>query len=563
MFEYIKRFLSINIAFLVILIVVAFSLYQKTINYELLQLDDHKFISNNILYISNIKNIPKLFLQDVYYKSTSNYYRPILSLSFFLETIIFGYHTQVYHITNILLFIFSFYLIYLFCLKLQLNKNISKLCCLLFFVHPIFSSTAIWIAARNDTLLVIFVLLSFINFINYITSNKNKYLIYTITAFILALFTKETAVVSVLFYFLLVYCFKYKISKQQICKLFLAMFISLLIYFIFRKISGAHIDYLDILKNYKFIISNIFSYLFIYTEKFILCEYIPVLTYNIQITNTMIYISMSLLVIVIYSYLKSIIDRKKILFCFLWYICLLFPTFIIVEQQLFFHRLLLPSVGIIIFLILLIEYILKKYSVSKKYLIVLFVLLFISLFYASLLQKDKYKTSQDFILNCYLDSKNRISDFLFINFLIDKGDYKKAKNLLEEKMKKQTTKRDILTYAKILFFEGNIDDAENIYLQLEKDLPNESIVYFGLSIIYYAKGNYTKSEEYIKKAHFLDKYDTNILNQMALIYFAKEEYRKSLNIYENLLNLDKNNQNYKDKVKELNKKLQIKEIKND
>ena len=185
------------------------------------------------------------------------------------------------------------------------------------------------------------------------------------------------------------------------------------------------------------------------------------------------------------------------------------------------------------------------------------------MFYASLLQKDKYKTSQDFILNCYLDSKNRISDFLFINFLIDKGDYKKAKNLLEEKMKKQTTKRDILTYAKILFFEGNIDDAEKIYLQLEKDLPNESIIYFGLSIIYYAKGNYTKSEEYIKKAHFLDKYDINILNQMALIYFAKEKYKKSLNIYENLLNLDKNNQNYKDKVKELNKKLQIKEIKND
>ena len=50
---------------------------------------------------------------------------------------------------------------------------------------------------------------------------------------------------------------------------------------------------------------------------------------------------------------------------------------------------------------------------------------------------------------------------------------------------------------------------------------------------------------------------------MALIYFAKEEYKKSLNIYENLLNLDKNNQNYKDKIKELNKKLQIKEIKND
>ena len=117
MFEYIKNFLSVDIAFLIILIVVAFSLYQKTINYELLQLDDHKFISNSISYISNIKNIPKLFLQDVYYKSTSNYYRPILSLSFFLETIIFGYHTQVYHITNILLFLFNIFILFKITIK--------------------------------------------------------------------------------------------------------------------------------------------------------------------------------------------------------------------------------------------------------------------------------------------------------------------------------------------------------------------------------------------------------------------------------------------------------------
>ena len=299
----------------------------------------------------------------------------------------------------------------------------------------------------------------------------------------------------------------------------------------------------------------------IYTEKFILCEYIPVLTYNTQITKTMLCINISLSVMVIYCYIKNIIDRKKILFCFLWYICLLFPTFINKEQQILFHRLLLPSVSIIIFLVLFTQYIVKKYPISKKYLITAFVLLFISLSYASILQKEKYKTSQDFIINCHLDSKNRISDSQFINFLIDIGNLKEAKSLLKERMRQQSTIKDTLTYAKILFFEGNIDEAKNIYLKLEKALPNESKVYFGLSIIYFAKRNYDKSEEYIQKAYSLNKHDTYTLCQIGLIYLAKEEYQKSLDIYENLLKLDKDNQDYIDKIKELKEKLQTKETK--
>lgn len=561
MFEYIKKFLSTNTAFLIIVIIVVFSLYQKAINYELLQLDDMEIISSNISYISEIKNIPNFFLQDVFFNNKFKYYRPILPLSFSLETIIFGYHPQVYHTSNILLFIISFYLIYFFCLKLQLNKNISKFFCLLFLVHPIFTSLAVWVSARNDSLLLIFVLLSFINFINYITLNKNKYLIYTIFSFLLALFTKETSVISLLFYFMLVYCFNYKISKQQIYKLLFGIFLSLTIYFVLRTIAVSSVKFSDISVIYKNIITNTLSYLLIYTEKFILCEYIPVLTYNTQITKTMLCINISLSVMVIYCYIKNIIDRKKILFCFLWYICLLFPTFINKEQQILFHRLLLPSVSIIIFLVLFTQYIVKKYPISKKYLITAFVLLFISLSYASILQKEKYKTSQDFIINCHLDSKNRISDSQFINFLIDIGNLKEAKSLLKERMRQQSTIKDTLTYAKILFFEGNIDEAKNIYLKLEKALPNESKVYFGLSIIYFAKRNYDKSEEYIQKAYSLNKHDTYTLCQMGLIYLAKEEYQKSLDIYENLLKLDKDNQDYIDKIKELKEKLQTKETK--
>lgn len=67
MFEYIKKFLSTNTAFLIIVIIVVFSLYQKAINYELLQLDDMEIISSNISYISEIKNIPNFFFTRCFF----------------------------------------------------------------------------------------------------------------------------------------------------------------------------------------------------------------------------------------------------------------------------------------------------------------------------------------------------------------------------------------------------------------------------------------------------------------------------------------------------------------
>jgi len=316
------------------------------------------------------------------------------------------------------------------------------------------------------------------------------------------------------------------------------------------------------LKNYQNIIINMISCLFIYTEKFILCEYIPVLTYDTEITKTMIGINILLLAIIIFSYLKNIIDRRKILFCFLWYFCFLFPTFIIIEQQKLFHRLLLPSVGIIIFLILLIEYVLQKYPISKKYLIILFVILASTLSYASFLQKNKYKTAQDFILNCYLDSKNRISNAQFIDFIIKEGYFTNAKKILEEKIKVRTTKLDILFYAKLLFYEGNIDYAEHIFLQLEKDLKNKIIIYIELSKIYVVKNNYDKALEYINKAYKIKSYDTDVLKQLALVYEKKGDYNKSLQIYSNLLKLNSDIV-YQNKINELAEKINNKEIKND
>ena len=266
MFSYIKRFFSTNISFLIILIIVIFALYGKAINYELTNLDDTILIKDNITYISNIKNIPNFFTTSCFYSKDCSYYRPILTLSFAIETILFGYNIKVYHITNILLYILSFYLMFVLLLKLKSNKNISKFILLLFAVHPILLSLPIWIPARNDTLITIFTLLFFINIVLFYNDNFDKYKVFYYLFFLLALFTKENAIILIPVYFLFIYTFQFKIKKRQILKDILIFLFIFLLYITLRNISISNISVLSIIANYKLFLKTLLT-VYLYSRK--------------------------------------------------------------------------------------------------------------------------------------------------------------------------------------------------------------------------------------------------------------------------------------------------------
>ena len=192
----------------------------------------------------------------------------------------------------------------------------------------------------------------------------------------------------------------------------------------------------------------------------------------------------------------------------------------------------------------------------KKYFIALFLVLFFTFFYSSYTQSEKYRNNENFIVNLYLDSKNRISDFSFIDLLINTGRFEQAKEILLTKMEKRTTFREILYLARLYLSSGNLEDAEYAYLQLEKDLPtNKDLVFIPLSELYYLKEDYKKAYEYIQKAYKLYPYDTLVLKQFAKIAEKTGNTDQALNIYRNLSKIDRNNEEYKNKIKMLEKDL--------
>ena len=554
MLSYIKRFFNTNLSFLIILMVVIFSLYGKVINFEALFFDDNQMITNNMSYVSSIKNIPNLFLQDCYYSNNHNYYRPILTLSFALETIIFGYNTKIYHFTNVILFILSFYLMFIFLAKLNLNKNISKLILLLFSVHPILMSLPAWIAARNDTLITIFVLLFFISFLNYIKTNKQIYRILYYLFFAIALLTKETGIAIIPVYLLFLCFYDIRITKKQLLTDFSFFIIITFIYFIFRNLSiGKTI--LNIF-NFKTILTNCFHEFLIYNKKMFIPEHIPIVLYTAKINISSLSISFFMFIALLFAFVKKIIPRRKLIFGLFWFLIFLIPTFFTVKEQILFHRLMLPFFGIYIILITLIEQIIIKHPNLKKYFIIFYVILFFTLSYSSYIQCDKYHDNTVFTLNFYLDSKESTNYLALLDLLIENGNLNEAKKILSERVKEGASVDEMFYLAKLFFAYGDFEQAENICLLVEKVLsPQEKHnIFVLLSEIYYIKEQYDKAYEYIKEAYKTNPHSTNILKQFARIA-EKTEIAQALDIYKRLSEIDKSNKEYKNKISLLEQEL--------
>ena len=205
---------------LIVISIFVFILYARTLKYEYIGLDDTTLIESNYTFIKNFSNIPKAFKMDVMCVEKSgisekDYYRPMLTLSFMLDAHIAG-NTKPgwYHFANILYHIIACLLLFTLLHKLKVNPIAAFLLTLLFSVHPVVDQAVAWIPGRNDVLLAIFLMSSFIYFLNYLATKNNKDLFWHIFFFACTLFTKENGIMLPLiciFYFQFIQ--KDKLSK--------------------------------------------------------------------------------------------------------------------------------------------------------------------------------------------------------------------------------------------------------------------------------------------------------------------------------------------------------------
>ncbi|MDD5593916.1 MAG: tetratricopeptide repeat protein, partial [Candidatus Margulisbacteria bacterium] len=125
------------------------------------------------------------------------YYRPLVTLSLMLDAQWGGTAPWAYHLTNLILHLLVSCLVFLFFINIKYKRDLAFLFSLVFAVHPLLTDAVAWIPGRNDLLLAVFTLSSFIGFVRFIETKRWPYYWGHLVLFFLALLTKEAAIVLV------------------------------------------------------------------------------------------------------------------------------------------------------------------------------------------------------------------------------------------------------------------------------------------------------------------------------------------------------------------------------
>lgn len=543
------RIFKSNLFFFILLFLVVFVVYGKSINFGITNLDDDTLVTKNIDYLSNIKNIPNLFLTDCYLIKETQYYRPILSVSFALEAILFKDNLKIYHLDNIILFILSLICIFIFLSKLKVNQYILKFLVLLFTVHPILSPVPVWIPARNDSLLTIFFVLSLINYLNYLKTVRKKYLFFCVVLFALSLFTKETTILLILIYPLLNYCFNIKFTKKQFINIFISVLFIFVIYFFLRWFAAAHTDTTLYISNWKYYLKNMFFGLMTYTEKIFYPKNIPIMSYDIKPTILTWFINILLLILlVIYSFFSNREKKKAILFGLSFSLLAILPTFALEEYVFLTHRLIISLSGILIILSVIFKSLIIKLPKIKKYLFIFFAFYFILFSFCSFMQINKYKDSFTYWNNAYKDAPNYyvVPNGLATEYMNLKN-YDIAKKFSLEAINLNKNIDNCINYARIIFLTGEIELSKQIFHQLLELQKQQYNIYTNLYNIYLFENDMNNALECAKQAaHYSPSISEKIqaLENLAMLYAVSGQYNNSLQILFELIKYNKKSNYY-------------------
>ena len=198
--------------------ILIFIFYFSILNFGYVHFEDNNVIIHNSKMLQETSAFAKVLTSDVNFGNTSNAFRPLQNLTFWIDTQLFGFNPFGYHLTNLLLHIICSLMIMKYTFLISKKRSASFLIASVFAIHPFSMMTIAWIPGRGDLLLLLFgtMFLIGIQHLNHKSSHKNLLLI--ALSLFLALLSNETAYVLVPLAVLLTFIRKIKWEKNQFFK---------------------------------------------------------------------------------------------------------------------------------------------------------------------------------------------------------------------------------------------------------------------------------------------------------------------------------------------------------
>lgn len=537
--------------------------------------DDHLVIVNND-FVKSWSNLPAIFnkayltrFSDINYLglkdigSGESSYRPIVTISYFIDYHLWKLNPAGYHVTSLFLHLVNTFLLFALINLLTKNKKIALVASLLFALHPVNAEAVNVISFREDLLVFLFYIASFILYVKSCGCSGGKragFYIFSLTAFFLALFSKEMAITLPFLIILYDWFFVFDGKARDMLKSFKSSYAGYFIvcafylwvrFFIMVNEAGEPAGY-----------AGGGFYPNILTMSRVFSGYIQWLFFPINIHATLpddigmisrslldrgVFFSIILLAACVIAAFRLYRNSRHASFAIFWFFITLVPVANIVPitNYMAARYLYIPAAGFCFLMGIFLTG--KRFGRDAVIIIVIFYSMF------TMIRNMGYKN--DFVL--WQDMvekypKNALAHSSLGSYLKDRGmldraiqEYKLALGLDPDYAK------DYVSLGACYYYKGLLDEAGIEFKKALELNPYLPAAYINLGSVSGEKGKHEEAIDYFKQALKLDPGYVDAYNNIGVSYAKMGRYAEARSAWEKALEIKPGNKKAQENLRKL------------
>ncbi|MBI4707871.1 MAG: hypothetical protein HY761_08110 [Candidatus Omnitrophica bacterium] len=545
-----KITLSKDKIFIILLALVGFVVYSNSLFNDFV-FDDKALIVYNPA-IKSAKFLPQILQKDIYInfwqntpnQPVSNVYRPCQLLSYYLDYKIWGLNPLGFHLMNLILHLLNAVLIFYLIFALFSDFKVSALVSVLFLVHPLQTSVVSYIAGRADLLSFLFMLLGLFCFLKFNQTRYGKFYVFSLICALLALLSRENALLFLVFLLLILYIQKAKPGQYLWAAPFVLLDFAYLLWrnYLFGSVQmplpAGQLHFWQYLLN---ILNLIFQYVLLLLSPLDLrlLRTTPFLNSFIQPQAILVTGFFILLVSGLIFFRKN----RLLVFGTGWFIFGLVPVFIYFDKYSMLYGALMAEswayVSSLGFFIVLVFILMKNRRIGGLLLIILI------LFYSALTLANNFYWKKDLIIfkriMQFADPRLPIRKSLINEYLV----YGRYNEALDEIKKYKGYYPDDpnleILCGNYYFYTQDIKKAIARYQEAIRRKGQDFFVFYRLSICYKILGQLDKAIDLGLAAYKINPYFVPNLIELGESYRQKQDFVSTRKYYSLALSLEPRN----------------------
>jgi len=521
-----------------LLILIPVITYIGVVKLDYTCIDDTTFIIDHKAYNQDFSNVFTAFRQGLFQpadKSQYDYYRPLFLVDMIVEYHLFGDHATGYHLTNLLFHILTVLLLFLFLKKTGIEETNALVLSLVFAVHPALSMAVAWIPGRNDMILMIFLLAGMIFTIRYIQKAKTVDYGLQLLFLLLALFTKETAVIIPVLAFILCYLV-FKVRGKPIVYLVTGWGLAIVFWFLMESVVKQYGNQLPVSQMLESAVGRVPA-LLQYLGKIFFPFNLSVHPVLEEITIWWGVLAFLLLGALIFW--SGSLAKPLTILGITWFLLFTLPVLAVpraFNDLLYEHRLYIPFVGI---LLIISQTRLFSTSIDKRYLWIISGILILVMGASSFIRAGYFKSPLDYWSRSVEETPgNAYSKMMMATWTKDEVI---QENLFRQARAIDSTMKDINLYlAKIAYRKKQVAEAKRLLnLELNKASSRVPDNYFFLGQVSFDLNDFSSARQHTATGlSLLGKPTSEAYFLIAQSWFMENSYDSAAVYLKRVIELD-------------------------